>query len=134
MCRDGNRAAQCGMRMQLQCAGAGLQRVIALPPAQLGRLLCRPGSAEHNSLPIHVLQGTSSWIINATSWTGRPDAWTAYECQKSRPVELQDGEVVLLEAAHCQSPSGPSLLQVRTQPHVCIVQHGVLPGPVTVLA
>lgn len=63
--------------------------------------------------PLFVLQGTSAYIINATSWTGGPDEWTKYDYQKSRLVDLQAGEVVLLEAAHCNSPSGPSLLQVH---------------------
>lgn len=63
----------------------------------------------------HHLQGTSSYIVNASTWTGRPDEWSNYAFQRSSPIPLQAGELVLLEAAHCQSPSGPSLLQVSWQ-------------------
>lgn len=45
-------------------------------------------------------------------YTGRPDEFRNLPAQKSRPVALQAGEVVLLQAAHCQSHSGPALLQV----------------------
>lgn len=67
-----------------------------------------------------MLQGTSAYIVNVHSYTGRADEWQNYAYQKSRPVDLQDKEVVLLEAAHCQGP-GPSLLQVRLSkmPRVC---------------
>jgi hypothetical protein len=68
-----------------------------------------------------MLQGTSAYIINATSWTGKPDEWTNYDYQKSRLVDLQAGEVVLLEAAHCNSPSGPSLLQVKVSKYDSVI-------------
>lgn len=61
-----------------------------------------------------LLQGTSAYILNATGYTGRPDEWSNFASQRSMPLDLQAGEVVLLEAAHCQSAYGPSLLQVWT--------------------
>jgi hypothetical protein len=59
-----------------------------------------------------VLQGSSSWLVNITGYTGGMNEWSNSASQRSRPVLLAAGELVLLEAVHCQSPSGPSRLQV----------------------
>jgi hypothetical protein len=59
-----------------------------------------------------VLQGSSSWLVNITGFTGGMNEWSNSASQRSRPVLLAAGEVLLLEAVHCQSPSGPSRLQV----------------------
>lgn len=61
---------------------------------------------------IFVLQGSSTWLVNITSFTGGTNEWTNSASQRSRPVLLSAGEVLLLEAVHCQTPSGPSRLQV----------------------
>uniref|UniRef100_A0A383WCP6 Fibrocystin-L n=1 Tax=Tetradesmus obliquus TaxID=3088 RepID=A0A383WCP6_TETOB len=65
--------------------------------------------------------GSSAWLVNITGYTGGMNEWAASPSQRSRPVLLAAGEALLLEAVHCQSPSGPSRLQVgvtvpNTQP------------------
>jgi hypothetical protein len=75
-----------------------------------GKDACAPSSC-------FAKQGTSVYVVNVTGYTGGPDAWNNYPSQKSYPVGLQAGQVVLLEAAHCQSPAVLSVLQVRCQGH-----------------
>ena len=56
------------------------------------------------------MQGSSVMIVNISGYSGRPDEWGNNAMQKSKPINLEAGNVVLLEAGHCQY--GPSLLQV----------------------
>jgi hypothetical protein len=61
-----------------------------------------------------LLQGSSTWLVNISSFSGGMNEWSNSQSQRSRPVLLAAGESLLLEAVHCQSPSGPSRLQVMT--------------------
>jgi hypothetical protein len=54
---------------------------------------------------------SSSPIVTQPEWS-YPDAFFNNPLQRSAPMDLQAGQAVLLEAAHCNHASGPGYMQV----------------------